>query len=874
MNTEQALQALLRESRFMERLAGGLLRDAQLAEDVLQEVRIAAWQRPPTEVRNVRAWIAGAIRHRVARLWRTEERRLRREALVAREPGEEEPRTDLESVELLQRVADAVGALRSPYRETILARYFRGLSAREIATASGVPIATVRTRELRALEQLRARLDRGPGGRSAWALALLRVAAGPSVGASLTAWWSAVGVGAWLLLAVIAWRARAEGRAELASARSSQPASPAVAPAVAAAPDSATPEPEGQGRDEVRTVSAAGEVTAELWSGRTVDLHGRQLGHVQLEFTDPGGGEVLLRTTSDGEGRFRIPRQEALGAVRAELAGHLLVRAARRGSARADEEALRVVLSPAGELALEVLDAQGQGIAGLSFESLLAPAEVAEPEVGWATWTAAAHDEAVTDASGRTGPLRVPSGVALMTHLFSGPAVYNCDLRRGAQLVLDERAVDGQAIVVEPGERLELVARFPPPLRLSGELRLADGRRARDSTLHVVDLGSDDGPAASVLFSDKTDDGRFDVHLRIADLRGPLQLTGWQEAEKQAFGEGGESLTVTSAEWTAERLLSLEDARRGSPLVLELTQRPVGALEGRVIDATGRRLARSEFQLHARAAPGWTPWSVVLADGRFRLFNLPLEQDCELIVATTPGRASGRFHTFSGLRAGATDVELRLPESSPVLVDLEVADPGARIEGVLMLAELDGEARAERAPGSLFVGRESRWPRGIKTSAHDLRDERRWHTVWPVDPGTRRVRLALGEPGVYSVGVVLSGPAGTAFQPLALGPRRFEAGEHTLTFEALRMLDVAGRVLRAENEEPLALLLDPPLEQDAVLEREDLVAVQGNGAFLLRGVALGRHRIRLGTPAELLSGRWQREATFTLPLAGSGQLEL
>src|SRR5206468_8040919 len=97
---------------------------------------------------------------------------------------------EVEHGELLRRVVDAVLALDEPYRTTILERYFRDRTAQGIAAESGTPLATVRSREQRALAQLRARLDREWGERSSWAFALFGLLrkgpakAGPALSAS------------------------------------------------------------------------------------------------------------------------------------------------------------------------------------------------------------------------------------------------------------------------------------------------------------------------------------------------------------------------------------------------------------------------------------------------------------------------------------------------------------------------------------------------------------------------------------------------------------------------------------------------------------------------------------------------------------------
>src|SRR5262249_48612683 len=77
---------------------------------------------------------------------------------------------------VLRTVVDAVLALEEPYRSVVLARYFRGWEPKRIAVETRIPLATVKSRLQRALALLPERLDRAPGGREAWGIALVALA--------------------------------------------------------------------------------------------------------------------------------------------------------------------------------------------------------------------------------------------------------------------------------------------------------------------------------------------------------------------------------------------------------------------------------------------------------------------------------------------------------------------------------------------------------------------------------------------------------------------------------------------------------------------------------------------------------------------------
>ena len=81
--------------------------------------------------------------------------------------------------ETQQCVGRAVLALEESLRETVLLRYFEGLSAAEIARRTGTPAGTVRWRLKRGLEELRHTLDEEHGDRRAWCLLLLPLAREP-----------------------------------------------------------------------------------------------------------------------------------------------------------------------------------------------------------------------------------------------------------------------------------------------------------------------------------------------------------------------------------------------------------------------------------------------------------------------------------------------------------------------------------------------------------------------------------------------------------------------------------------------------------------------------------------------------------------------
>jgi len=156
---------LRRHGAPLRRLAWALVHDAASVDDVLQESWVRAATAVPWRVASSAAWLASVVRNAARRLRRAEARRQQREAIVATARGTtvEDHAVVLEREELVQRLMRALAALDVGYRDAIWQRYFEGKAPREIAAASGVPVATVKSRLQRGLGMLRARLGEREG---------------------------------------------------------------------------------------------------------------------------------------------------------------------------------------------------------------------------------------------------------------------------------------------------------------------------------------------------------------------------------------------------------------------------------------------------------------------------------------------------------------------------------------------------------------------------------------------------------------------------------------------------------------------------------------------------------------------------------------
>ncbi|MCA8959235.1 MAG: sigma-70 family RNA polymerase sigma factor [Planctomycetes bacterium] len=172
-------EELLAHGPWLKGLARRLVSDEAAADDLVQETWLTALCRPPRIGGSIRGWLAQVLQNKAIDARRAGQRRRDRETRpVGSQSSSPEP-DPLEEMELHRALVDAVIALRDPYREAIVLRYFRGLAPREIAERSGEPVKTIKARLNRAIVELRRRLDREYGSREGWGVVAWVVAGGP-----------------------------------------------------------------------------------------------------------------------------------------------------------------------------------------------------------------------------------------------------------------------------------------------------------------------------------------------------------------------------------------------------------------------------------------------------------------------------------------------------------------------------------------------------------------------------------------------------------------------------------------------------------------------------------------------------------------------
>ncbi len=161
-----------RYSALLFLLISHLVRDEDLAHDVLQHVFLQLYRSLPTlrTGGTLKAWLCQIARHRAI-----DELRRRRHLLFSEiEPFPDEgeysflatlpdpdrqPEEQVELRELRELLLEAIETLPSRYRAVVLMRYAHHLSFREIGQELGIPDSTAKTYFHRARKPLRALLE-------------------------------------------------------------------------------------------------------------------------------------------------------------------------------------------------------------------------------------------------------------------------------------------------------------------------------------------------------------------------------------------------------------------------------------------------------------------------------------------------------------------------------------------------------------------------------------------------------------------------------------------------------------------------------------------------------------------------------------------
>jgi RNA polymerase sigma-70 factor (ECF subfamily) len=158
-----------RYSRLLYSLAYRFVGDLRIAEDLTQDVFLAAWQHASSytpHIASVSAWLTSIMRHRAYDYLR----RIRRRHIsheVSWEADEQDTRTDPpdlwdEAWRSMQGelVRECLMRLQPEQRTVIELAYFEGQTQSEIAASCQIPLGTVKARMRLALKHLKCELEK------------------------------------------------------------------------------------------------------------------------------------------------------------------------------------------------------------------------------------------------------------------------------------------------------------------------------------------------------------------------------------------------------------------------------------------------------------------------------------------------------------------------------------------------------------------------------------------------------------------------------------------------------------------------------------------------------------------------------------------
>lgn len=145
-------------------LARRICADDGLAEDVVQEVFLAFWRNPERfdpDRGLFGTWLLTLVHHKSVDAVRRESA-IRRRTVPASEDGDDwsappGPGADQAALGAIVagQVRDALGQLPAEQRQAIALAYYGGYTQREVATLTGVPLGTVKSRMFTGVQRLR-----------------------------------------------------------------------------------------------------------------------------------------------------------------------------------------------------------------------------------------------------------------------------------------------------------------------------------------------------------------------------------------------------------------------------------------------------------------------------------------------------------------------------------------------------------------------------------------------------------------------------------------------------------------------------------------------------------------------------------------------
>ncbi len=694
-----SLEHLLTHEAWIGALARSLVTSDHDADDLVQEIYVAALTRRPRSS-DPRGWVASVARNLVRSQRRGDLRRARREAEAARLEAVPSAAELVERAALHRTIVSAVLDLPDPCRTTLLYRYFEGLPPRLIARRDGVPVETVRTRLKRGRELLRSRLDDlNEGRREAWAALVLlhhglRPVAPVGVGGALVAK-TAVGVAlvaAALVVAPLVLGGRDDEAPPVGVTAESKPRPVARVDAADGPALAQVPRPR-DGAVATPPASVAAPVRGGL-RGRVTDRRGRPVvGAAVTALAVYRGAEVWrgqgtaleeLRTErTDADGRYALGRFDVPVLLRVDADGM-----GRRYSFVASAGRRDVVLSPGARAVGRVTDHTGTPRPGAVVVLLERDCKVNvfgfRADGAAFTWsTTISYAQGFTDVAGcfaiadvapgryrlavfgRDGPVHAPDGLRLdVGEDRAAAAEIRLPAREAVTVSGVVRDIDGEPIAgarvdvsghptrgtttdahgrfrmsATSGERLSLLARKAGRVGVVDALPVPAGG-LRDVALTLIRPGAIVGRVV-----DPAGQPVVDASVVLGGGGAPARTDDDGRFRLRGARPGRTSLVVDAGASGGCRLNDVAIDPDETTDVADVRLRPVGAIVGRIEAAPGVPVDRIGIAL--RAVGGRTPpvrrGASTSADGRFR------------IAGVGPGRyriaawVGGQYHTFAAV---------------------------------------------------------------------------------------------------------------------------------------------------------------------------------------------------------------------------------
>jgi len=157
----RAFEALYRAYHpRLRRFLRGMLRQATLVDEVLDDTMLVAWRKAHTfdGTSQVSTWLFAIAYRQALKALRRMDWSMPDPVDEPAAPREAEPDRELAQLQLRARLDEALAHLTPEHRAVIDLTYFQGYSCKEIAEITGCPVATVKTRMFYARRRMKALL--------------------------------------------------------------------------------------------------------------------------------------------------------------------------------------------------------------------------------------------------------------------------------------------------------------------------------------------------------------------------------------------------------------------------------------------------------------------------------------------------------------------------------------------------------------------------------------------------------------------------------------------------------------------------------------------------------------------------------------------